>query len=63
MLLFILYGFAVIPFTYAAGFIFNNTGSAQVSIFFFNFVLGSIGPLVIMILRLIKTTKSAALKI
>lgn len=33
------------------------------SAFFFTFLLGAIGPLVLMVLRLIKTTRTIALKI
>lgn len=62
-ILFILFGWAVIPFTYLIGFLFEDTGSSQVAAFFFNFVLGAIGPLLMMILRLLKSTSSAALTI
>ncbi|EAS01530.2 ABC transporter family protein (macronuclear) [Tetrahymena thermophila SB210] len=61
--LFILYGWAIIPFTYLIGFLFQNSGVAQVFAFFFNFLLGSIGPILFMVLRLIKSTSSVALKI
>ncbi|KAL4430213.1 hypothetical protein ABPG74_014772 [Tetrahymena malaccensis] len=61
--LFILYGWAIIPFTYLINFIFEKQGSAQVFTFFINFLLGSVSPVIIMVLRLMSSTKSLALKL
>ena len=62
-LLFILYGWSVIPFSYLFGFVFKSYGNAQVASFFLHFILGTVGPLVIFILRLIESTKNIALNL
>ena len=62
-LLFIFYGWSVIPFSYLFGFVFKSFGNAQVASFFFHFVIGAIGPLVIFVLRLIKSTREVGLAI
>ena len=62
-LLFIFYGWSVIPFSYLFGFVFKSFGNAQVASFFFHFIMGSIGPLVIFVLRLIKSTREVGLAI
>ncbi|EAR99563.1 ABC transporter family protein (macronuclear) [Tetrahymena thermophila SB210] len=62
-ILFILYGWGIIPFTYSFGFLFQSSGSAQVTGFFFNFLTGAVLPVLVMVLRIIKTTNSVALKL
>lgn len=62
-ILFILYGWGIIPFTYCFGFLFSSSGSAQITGFFFNFITGAVLPVLVMVLRIIKTTSSVALKI
>ncbi len=39
-LLFILYGFAIIPFTYLTSFLFKDYGAGQLVTFFFNMIVG-----------------------
>ena len=52
-ILFFLYGTANIPLTYIFGFIFTDYGNAQVGVFFFNFILGGLITIIILVLRLI----------
>jgi ATP-binding cassette subfamily A (ABC1) protein 3 len=52
-LLFILYGFTNIPFTYVFSFVFKDYGNAQAGWYFFNFVFGGITSTMILILRFI----------
>jgi ATP-binding cassette subfamily A (ABC1) protein 3 len=61
VLLFFLYGWAIIPFSYLFGFVFKSYGNAQIVNFFLHFILGAIASLVIFILRLIESTESAGL--
>lgn len=56
VLQFLLFGLCDMSFTYLLGFLFKNYGSAQVAGFFFHFIVGSIFPLVIYILRLFPDT-------
>ena len=58
--LFFLFSWAIGPFCYLFSFLFNFEGNAMLVTFFINVVLGTIIPLVIFILRLIPTTRSAA---
>ncbi|KAL4492594.1 hypothetical protein ABPG72_007707 [Tetrahymena utriculariae] len=60
-LLFILYGWAIIPFSYLTSFIFKDYGTAQVTNFFIHFIMGAVGPLVIFILRIINSTHNVGL--
>src|SRR5438105_7962997 len=57
-ILFILYPFGVIPFTYVTSFIFSNELAAQTVTIFIHFVLSGIGGIVVLILRIIPETKS-----
>ena len=52
-LLFIFYGLANIPFTYILSYLFKDSGNGQSVIYFFNFLVAGIVPLIIMIFRLI----------
>jgi len=58
-LVFILYGFAIIPFVYLTAFLFRNYGTAQITAFFFNFCTGFILGLIISLLRLFDGTRGA----
>lgn len=57
-LLFYLYGWAIIPFTYLMGFMFKKYGNAQVSAFFLHYLVGTILPLVTYILRFFDSTRT-----
>ncbi|CAD8082367.1 unnamed protein product [Paramecium sonneborni] len=59
-LFFILYGWAIIPFSYALSFFFKVPGSSLLSSFFIHLVFGSILSIVIYIFFLIDSTKDAA---
>jgi len=59
VLLFILYGWSIIPFSYFLGFLFEAYGNAQVASFFLHFLLGGIGAMIVLILRIIPSTSSA----
>ena len=52
-LLFIFFGLANIPLTYILSYLFKDAGNAQSVIYFFNFVVAGIVPLVVAIFRLI----------
>ena len=52
-LLFVFFGLANIPFTYILSYLFKDSGNAQAAIYFFNFVVAGIVPLIIAIFRLI----------
>ncbi|EAR87981.2 ABC transporter family protein (macronuclear) [Tetrahymena thermophila SB210] len=58
-ILIILYGWAVIPFTYYLSFQFENTDSSQVQTFFFSFSSGSLLPMIALILQIISSTRNA----
>ena len=60
-LIFLLYGLAIIPFTYLTSFLFKSYGGAQVASFFFNFATGYIAGLAVSILKMIDSTKNVAL--
>ena len=60
-LLFLLFGWAIIPFTYLSGFLFKNYGASMTTTFFFNFLLGSLGSMLVFILRLIDSTRHVGL--
>ena len=53
ILLFILFGLSNIPFTYILTFIFTDPGNAQTGVYFFNFAIAGVAPLIISIFRLI----------
>lgn len=59
-LIFFLYGWAIIPFCYFFSFAFKIQGNAMLLNFFLHLLIGSIVSLVIWILRLIDSTRSAA---
>ncbi len=63
VLLFILYGWSIIPFSYLIGFAFQGYGNAQVASFFLHFLMGGIGSLVVMILRFIPSTVTSGIAI
>lgn len=50
-LLFVFYGFSNIPLTYIQGYLFKDYGNAQGVVYFFNFVVGGIAPIITLILR------------
>lgn len=52
-LLFILYGVAICPFTYACSFLFKSYSIAQFFIFIYNLILGAVCSIVVWTLRLI----------
>jgi ATP-binding cassette subfamily A (ABC1) protein 3 len=56
-ILFILYGFAGIPFAYLTSFLFKDPGNAQVIVFFLNVVLGAILPVIFLVLKLFGSTQ------
>lgn len=49
--LFFLYGITNIPFTYIISYLFKDYGNAQAAVYFFNFVVGGIVPMIILVLR------------
>ena len=55
-ILFILYPFGVIPFTYVSSFIFSSELVAQTVTIFIHFVLSGIGGIVVLVLRIIPDT-------
>ncbi|CDW85063.1 abc transporter family protein [Stylonychia lemnae] len=57
-ILLLLYPFAVIPFTYATSFFFNNENMAQTVTIFLHFFGGGIGAILVGILRIIESTYS-----
>lgn len=57
-ILFLLYPFGVIPFTYATSFMFSGELAAQTVTIFIHFVLSGIGGIVVFILRIIPETQS-----
>lgn len=52
-LVFGLFGVAGIPYTYVGSFVFRDYGIAQAMFYFFNFLVGAIFPVLIMIFRII----------
>lgn len=58
-LLFIGYAWAIISFSFLFGFLFKSYGNAQVLGFFVHFIFGGIMPLLIFILKIIKSTRDA----
>ena len=58
-ILFLLYPFAVIPFTYVTSFFFASENIAQTVTIFLHFVFAGIGAIVAIILRLIDSTYAA----
>lgn len=56
-LVFILYGFSLISFTYMFSFIFKDFGNGQLMIFFLFFIIGAIGPIAFFVLRLIESSR------
>ena len=59
-ILYLLYGPALIPMTYALSFIFDSESSAQNNIILLNFLIGALGSVVILILRTLENVKSIA---
>lgn len=55
-LLFFLYGFANIPFSYLASFLFTDYGNSQAAFYFWNFLMGGLLSVVILVLRMIGDT-------
>lgn len=60
VLFFILYGWAIIPFSYALSFFFKVPGSAMMSSFFMHLVSGSIISIVIYVFFLFDSTRDIA---
>jgi ATP-binding cassette subfamily A (ABC1) protein 3 len=54
-LIFLMFAWSIVPFTYLLGFLFKGYGNAQVGSFFINF-LQSIIAIILFILRIIPTT-------
>lgn len=50
-MLFGLYGYSNIVLTYLVAFLFKDYGNAQGVVYFFNFVVGGISPIIILVLR------------
>lgn len=50
-ILLLLYGIAIIPFTYAFSFAFKNPGNGQVMVFFLNYICGGLLPMVVWMFR------------
>lgn len=63
VLLLFLYGWSVIPFSYFLGFFFADYGNAQVAAFFINFMSGGVFPIIVFILRLVKSTRQVSITI
>jgi ATP-binding cassette subfamily A (ABC1) protein 3 len=59
-LFFILYGWAIIPFSYACSFFFRVPGSSLMATFFTHLIFGSIISIVIYVFFLIESTRDAA---
>lgn len=57
-MLLLLFPTAIVPYTYASSFLFTDEGSAQNFTILHNFFLGSLAPITIFVLRLIKSTSS-----
>lgn len=55
-LLMLLFCFAIVPFTYMTSWVFKTDVIAQIATFFFHFVLGGLGSLIVLILQSIGTT-------
>ncbi len=58
--LYLLYGIAIVPFTYSVSFFFQDESSAQNGLIFLNFVVGALASSVIFILRVMDSTIQAA---
>jgi len=54
---FLLYPFAITPFTYVTSFLFDSEIVAQTFTIFLHFVFGGIGPILTFVLRTISSTK------
>ena len=57
---YLIYGLAMVSFTYCISFIFNNESNAQNAIILINFILGDLGSLIILQLRSIESIKNFA---
>jgi len=57
-LLYVLYGFSMVSFTYLLSFLFNLESSAQNFVILINFFFGALGGTVVMVLRFIEDTVS-----
>lgn len=55
--LFILFPFGVIPFTYAMSFLFSKENTAQTFTIFLHFIFAGIGGIIVFILKLISSTE------
>ena len=56
----LLYGPAIMTFTYATSFLFNNAESAQIATFVFNFLVGFVLMLLSFVLRAVRSTRDTA---
>lgn len=59
--LFVMFGFAVIPFCYVLSFVFKDHGSAQTTVFALNFITGFLFSLFTYILRIMGSAKNASM--
>ena len=55
---YLIYGIAMVSFTYCISFLFNNESNAQNAIILINFIFGEIGSLIVSQLRTIKSVKN-----
>jgi len=59
-LLFLLFGLAIIPWTYLLSFLFKNEGSGQNMILFINVILGAVLVLIFLVTQIVDSIQSAA---
>ena len=57
---YLIYGIAMVSFTYCISFLFNNESNAQNAIILINFILGDLGSLIVLQLRSIESVKKFA---
>ena len=57
---YLIYGLAMVSFTYCISFIFNNESNAQNAIILINFIFGDLGSLIVLQLRSIESVKNFA---
>lgn len=60
LLIFFLFGFSVIAFTYLSSYIFKNIGNAQLNTYLIHLLIGAILPFVFFILYIIESTRDTA---
>ena len=62
-LLFFLYGWAIIPFSYVFSFLFKQQGNALLISFFMHLIIGALFSIIFWILRLIESTRGWSKKV